>query len=107
MKNHPPSHHLVAFVYDNQSCRIEPGHLLVRSGDSICFGSVGSDFTAWFPEPQILGLEDMRVDLGKNDSKCFRVASPGKDRIYRYAVYSKETRGFAKGGSDGEIIIMT
>jgi hypothetical protein len=109
MEKEATVHHRVVFIADSSSCRIEPPHSVVAREDEVLFSAIGSDAVeVYFPRPGLFTSGDTHLTLKRSDVPHREVISPDAPiGSYPFAAYCTTQNRFAKGGSDGEIIIQT
>lgn len=88
-------------------CRVVPGVLPVRPGQSIRFFALLSDVRLFFPEPEIFESHTTSVSLKKGTSYEERIAvsAPLGDHPYAAVCVEDGTVRFAQGHSEPRIVI--
>jgi hypothetical protein len=115
----------VAFVIRNNACYMVPGHIVIDNNEDIRFSVNGEckKVTIVFPDPGFFQNQphpppmntpfvvvlDKNPPVGNaNPSQrvSFNATAPQPD-VCRFTAYCDDTKSFAIGGSDPEIIIQT
>ena len=116
--NMPATHHVTVYP-DHCSNKVAPPHQPAGRGDTIVFHTSANYLALFFPPGAPFEFEGDKstagkqgwivVDLDRGATQTVRVRDDAEPGAYPYAVYCHDSdprmRGFAKGGSDPEIII--
>ncbi len=104
----------VTIVRTSEGSKVVPPYTVLQAGDNVKFRNrTGSHVIVFFPHDKVFGAAGAhfhhKLDPGAaNDHTPPQVVvapGAGAPRNFPFVVYSDETRSFAEGNSDPEIII--
>jgi hypothetical protein len=109
-----PDRKLLVYA-DFYSAKVGPSQLLVEQGDLIKIKADNAAVQVFLPDPSAFergrgntNPSSGRISISQGTTCSFQVKAKAKSGHYPYSVYccSGGVKGFAKGNSDPEIIIL-